>query len=249
MDSAKVQKVQEYLHGKRMKFVSGVRLRPNSDIVLLVVPESALSKAATADKTSRRQLHFLQKAIKRDLDIHVDFLISKGQAQEELEAGLTALLKLRYPGVAQSCFISSLETGVVEVWLEEKEAKAVELPSDMEVVFSEYLKVFGLTLGKIHRPGLERELPSALAVLRALKATSPSPPEMVSEFLEGAGFLVPPKRWMDAKLDWLRKQQLILRRQDGCYVMTETGLRLVPHGKGSSSSDVQRALALARRKW
>jgi hypothetical protein len=244
-----VQKVEQYLQKKRMKFVSGVRLRPNTDTVLLTVPESALSKAVTADKTSRRQLHFLQKAIKRDLSIEVDFMISKGQAQEELEAGLAALLKLRFPSVAQSCFISSVETGIVEVWLEETEAKVVELPPDMEKAFSEYLRVFGLTLGKIHHTGFDKELPSPLAVLRALKATSPSLPEAISGILEGAGFLVPPKRWMDAKLDWLRKQHLVLRRNDGCYVMTESGLRVIPHGQGSSSSDVQRALALARRKW
>jgi hypothetical protein len=244
-----VQKVEQYLQKKRIKFVSGVRLRPDTDTVLLTVPEYALSKVATADKTSRRQLHFLQKGVKRDLAIEVDFVISKGQVQEELEAGLAALLKLRYPSVAQSCFISSVETGVVEVWLEETEAKAVELPPDMEQALSEYLKVFSLTLGKIHRTGLDKEVPSLLALLRALKTTSPSLPETISGILEGAGFLVPPKRWMEAKLDWLRKQHLILRRKDGCYVMTESGLRVVPHGQGSSSSDVQRALALARRKW
>jgi len=119
----------------------------------------------------------------------------------------------------------------------------------MEAVFSTYLSAFGFTLGKIHRMGSDKDIPSAIAVLRGLKATSPALPETLSGFLEESGFVVPPERWVDAKLDWLRKQNLVLRRDDGCYVLTEPGLRVVPHGKGSSSSDVQRALALARRKW
>jgi len=249
LDSTDVKKVQDYLAVKRFKFVTSIRHRPNSDVLLLTVPESKLGRIATATTTSRRQLRFLAKAIARDLGINVDFLISKGSVHEDMEAGLNALLKMRYPEVIQNCFTSFSGGDAVEVWLE-RVATSTQAPADnLESVIRDYLKVFEVKLGVIRWADSEELLPSSAAILRELKIGAPALPAELAQSLKARDFKIPSLSWLESKLDSIRRRKYAIRREDGRYILTEWGLNIVPHGRGPQGSDVARALALGRRKW
>lgn len=229
--------------------MTSIRTRPNSDVLLLTVLESKLGRIATATTTSRRQLHFLSKAIKRDLGISVDFLISKGSAHEDMEAGLNALLKMRYPEVIQNCFISFVGDDSVEVWLEGIASRTQDRANYLKSVIRNYLKVFDVKLDGIRWADSEEQLPSTTAILRELKTASPALPVELAQGLKARGFQIPSVSWLANKLDSIRRRRHAIRREDGRYVLTEGGLNMVPHGKGRQGSDVARALALGRKKW
>jgi hypothetical protein len=194
-------------------------------------------------------LHFLAKAIKHDLAIDVDFLISKGSIHEDMEAGLNALLKMRYQTVIQNCFTSFLEGDSVDVWLEGA-TTGTQIPVDnLKLVIQDYLKVFKLKLDVIRWTGLEEQLPSTAAIMRELKTAAPTLPLELAQSLKARDFQIPSVSWLESKLDSIRRRQHAIRREDGRYVLTEGGLNVVPHGKGRQGSDVARALALGRKKW
>jgi hypothetical protein len=249
LGSADAKNLQDYLAVKRFSFVTGIRTRPNSDVLLLTVPESKLGRIVTTKTTSRRQLHFLAKAIERDLGISVDFLISKGSVHEDMEAGLNALLKMRYPEVIQNCFTSFSGGDSLEVWLERDTASTQPPLDNLESVIQDYLKVFKVKLGGIRWVDSEEQLPSTAAILRELKTAAPALPVELVQSLKARDFQIPSVSWLESKLDSIRRRQYAIRREDGRYVLTEGGLNIVPHGKGPQGSDVARALALGRKKW
>lgn len=249
MDSPEIKRLWDYLLSKRIQFVRSVRERPNSDGMLLTVAEDTVGPTITSKTTSRRQMRSLAKAIERDLGIGVEFLISKGQVQEEIEAGLSALLTTRFKGEIQECFVSFVENDVVEVWLERVANSSQENADTIKSVIKNYLKLFGIKLGAIRWTASGEPLPSTVAILRELKIIAPAPPFELAQRLRDRNFQVPSDSWIEKKLDAIRKQKLVVRSANETYTLTEGGLRTVPPGKGRLGSDVARGLALGRRKW
>jgi hypothetical protein len=218
----------------------------------LIVFENSISETANAGKVSRRKLAFLKRAVMEKLGIEVEILISKGQAHEDLEAGLTSLLKHRYPNTIQDCFISSLEGAVADVWFAGMAKDAIASDKsrrDLKEAVSEYLKLYGTTLRQLHFGDQEPSVPTPIAILKAIKVLAPVDVHKLETVLKTANATLPSASWLWGKLDLLRKQGLILRRHDGQYVATSSGLAVIPHTKSRTSSDVQRALVLGRRKW
>ena len=249
MDSNKIGTLQKYLRKKRFRYAHNVRIRPNSNELVVVVLESMLGPTVTKTTTSRRQLAMLTKAIARDCDLAIEFLISKGQDQEDMETGLKASLRKRFPGVVEHCMTSLREDRFVDVWIDAVATITLSESDDVKSAVLAYLATFDLELGVIRLADSSAPLPSLMAILRALKTESPALPEELALKLTTLGFTVPSTRWVAKMLDSLRRRNRALRRRDGSYVLTQDGLDLVPHGRGSQGSDVARALALGRRKW
>ena len=109
--------------------------------------------------------------------------------------------------------------------------------------------MFELKLGSLRWTDSDEELPSTAAILRELKITAPALPIELAQSLKAKDFQIPSVLWLESKLDSIRRRQYAIRREDGCYVLTEGGLNMVPHGRGPQGSDVARALALGRKKW
>ena len=191
----------------------------------------------------------LTKEIVRDLGINVNFIISKGKVQEEIEAGLNALLATRFTGQVQDCFVSFVDNKVVEVWLERVANNSAENADAITAVITDYLKMFGIKLEGVRWADSGEPLPSTVAILRELKTIAPAPPSELAQRLRDRNFQIPSVSWIEKKLDGIRKQKLVIRRSDVTYILTEEGLKLVPSGRGRLGSDVARALALGRRKW
>jgi len=234
LESLKTKKVLDYLAEKRIAFVAAVRQSPNSDAVLLIVHEDSISEIATAEKTSRRQLTYLKNSIARELGLIVEIHISRGKVQEDLEAGLTALLKHRFPDVVQDCFISSFENGLADVWFGGVSKEAVTTDKsrrDLKEAVSEYLKLFSAKLRQLHFADDEAKVPTPITILKTIKVLAPVHLHELEANFRAANAILPSASWLRGKLDLLRKQGLILWRQDGQYVITSSGLGIIPHSK------------------
>ena len=136
----------------------------------------------------------------------------------------------------------------VSVWVETKTNAEAWQQSVLNALIEKFLKLYGIE-GPLVMYGDSENLPSNPTILRKLKIHAPLTTEQLVEVLVSSRSVVPNTRWLQTKLDALRKQGFVVRSPEGKYSLTELGLELVPYGKVRSSSDVERALALGRRKW
>lgn len=88
-------------------------------------------------------------------------------------------------------------------------------------------------------------------VLKELKSAQPITTTLLDSVLREKGFEFEIRKLKNI-LDYLRKHEFvhyIHRDPEGDFVLTERGLKTVPHGNFRSSSDIERALVLGRRTW
>lgn len=85
--------------------------------------------------------------------------------------------------------------------------------------------------------------------MRFIKVYQPISLEELKEKIQQKNF-VPEGKFLENMLDNLRKENYIhWSKATKQYCLTEQALNLVPHGKYRASSDIDRALALRRKKW
>ena len=90
--------------------------------------------------------------------------------------------------------------------------------------------------------------PSTTAILRSVKICAPVDLKGIAADLQKRGMPSPSDRWLASRLDSARKRGLLVWQKDGTYVLSAAGIQAVPHTRSGSSSDVDRILALARRR-
>jgi len=235
-----------------VNFLTDLRLRASDEMVLVYVPSSQVGKNVGKGKTSKRQMARLKKDLKKQHGLDIEFLIHKSKGEEQVVTGLCALLGKRLGRYMGECFASFPEEDIAEIWVDAKqpvlssEALSVE---GIETAIRDYLQLFNIRLRGLHVSGPEKELPSNVVLLRVIKILAPAELDEIRSKLEGDGFDVGLPKWLEGKLDILRKEGFLLRQKDGSYVLTDVGLRLTPHGAFRSSSDIERALFLGRKKW
>ena len=219
---------------------------------MLYVSGGCVSTRAGHGRTSVPQMDRLRADIKQRLALSVEWVITgtKDDRVASLESALLSALKTRFHGVFATVFVSPLQKSPALVWVDAvPHVKPRPSEEELNKVAASIFSAFGLerpTVRYIDNP----EVPSNLMILRGLKARSPATIEVLAEWLRQRDALMPDLKWLQRKLDTLRRKRLIVySRRDGTYAMAEEGLRIVPHTLSRSSSDVERALALSRRKW
>lgn len=241
--------VSDYLKARGASFVSEVVAVPGIDSVYVHVPESVIAKKAGRDKTSRRQLTYLRKALQRDLHVIAEFVIVS-DLRERIESGLSGLLKKQVGDHVINCFVSSLEGAEVDVMLEfDMQLSSLRVRPEVERLVREYLNPFDLRLRSIDFGSSEENIPSLVELLAAMKRSEPALISDIRAALHDQDDSYPSDSWLAAKLDLLRKRGLILRDRDGRYVLTLEGLTALPHKRGRNSTDIVRDLALGRKSW
>jgi hypothetical protein len=191
----------------------------------------------------------LRNQILKKFGLSIEWVITQGELVATIESALLKLLQDRFPGVISSAIVSSLHVYPVSVWLEATPGAKV-LPSIAAVseVCKELLKVFGVkSLSVVYADS--EELPSNPMILRCLKKHAPITGDHLAKKLKLEGLTIPDPRWLHKKLDTMRRNGLLVWLKGEKYSLTELALSVVPYGKTRNSSDVERALALGRRKW
>lgn len=247
MDNLDVLK--SYLASKGFALASEIRELSNTESFLILIPEESIGESIEKGKTSKKQLIFLKKQIKTDLRIEVDFLPIRGVVQRTISFVVNSAITKNFKTQPVTCAGTSLEKNLVDIWLEADR----EIPEEEMALFKkdvqEYLTgLFKLSLGEVHLFCPERNTPSDIAIIRAVKTIEPADLEAIYDFCIRRGFHIPSPSWLQGKLDKIRKGKQVFRQKNGTYLVTEVGLSVIP-SMGWSSSDVERALALGRKKW
>lgn len=249
-DSSKIVDLIEFLKTRGIDFVTEVRgNRPPPFHYAVFIPSERVSALAKPGFVSKRQLKNLQSALREHLGIAVEWIEESGSRSSAMEAALLQLLEMKFPGRFREVFISGLKSRPICVWIEPlKDVDDYPSPEEIRAVVQTFMDLYGLAEFVVD-DGTDTSLPSNSAILRRLKIHAPVVTSDLAGQLAASGATVPDDRWLQRKLDRLRKQGLVHRESNGAYCLTELALKAVPHGRGRTSSDVERALALGRRKW
>ncbi|GJL56649.1 MAG: hypothetical protein NPIRA02_37810 [Nitrospirales bacterium] len=251
MASSNLKNLKDFLEKGNFDFLSDIR-EGDTNIILANIPVSKIGKRIEKDKTSKHQLKDIQKRVKNELGIKLEILIFKEQEQEEIEIGLSGLLRKELKESFMDSSLSFLPSDYVDVWVSLKKTKSHSSSFDKEKIkekIVEYLGLFDKNLKQLHWEGSLSEWPSKLAILRQIKILQPAKINELRSQLIRLGFPGITLTWLRKKLDLLRRQEMLLRLEDKSYALTGLGLKVVPHGKNRSSSDIERTLALGRRTW
>jgi hypothetical protein len=229
------------------KFVRRARYRPSDETVLIYVLRDKVAKKATGLTTSNRQLSNLKKSLSAKFGKHVEIIHVLSDAQESLEDTIILMLNNKFTGNVTSLYMSFENENIVNSWIEVSELSD-DLKNAMEIHYAKILEDVGLGFGTVQWIDSTREMPTFPWLLRFLKSNQPINIEDFADEVVN-NFPSVNRKWLNHKLDQLRKKNLLIRETSGNYVLTVQGLSVVPAGASYSSSDVDRALALGRKRW
>ena len=228
------------------------------DEIIVSLELETLTELDSNDRPSNVFLSRLRKHLEKIAGQTVSLVISEGDITAGLENALLALLASNTPGIVQKVFISSLRSKEIDVWVVPSASRRSLSPKVVSRIRTTCVKFIEASDHALRDLCILQEsppLPSLLAILRAIKIGQPLDANAISERLSNAGFALETGRWLGNRLDELRHKGFVrflaARRSDEAhkYALTSKGLDSVPTSLSSSSSDVQRALDLGRRRW
>lgn len=240
--------LKAFLADKKVDYVTSVRVIAETKSAILDVPRERLGDTASSRMTSRRQLDHLASDIKKAFGLSVLFAFRSEGPLAAIEAGLRATLVRRFPGAVSELVVSFPTQDRAEVVFRRSGQSVVDAGTDLKPAIVDFLRE--AKFGEVHVEEMSAELPqpSQLNILKALKLCAPVTVEQLEAYLKEHGFSLPSTRWLSGKLDAARKRDWVVRSNDGRVALTVLGLAVVPASRRRNSSDIERVLALGRRK-
>jgi hypothetical protein len=240
--------VSEFLRTSGLPFTPTARFNAVANTLILDIPIDLVAQSVEEGKTSRRQLAHLRGSLERDHKISVLIAFRSSAQLNDIEAGLNGLLQRKFPGKVSNFVASFPNAAAVDASVFLSEGIEAPLATEIQTFVNEYFTEAGFTTLSFNLIGNEKPKPSLAAILRSVKLLAPVELADLIRNLDTRGFSCPDERWLAAKLDVVRKRNLVVRSAAGKYVLTTEGLAVVPYSTSRTSSDVERMLALARRK-
>ncbi len=243
----KPKEVLDRIDSRLRKFIVDVRFRESDNTLLLYVPSEFVSDKSSKEKTSRRQLDNVTAKLKAIYERNVEVVFDSQAQKGDMEEAYRNFILNKFPNSIDELFISLNASNRVITWIQAKEVSE-DLRNDIEEFYLALLHQNGTELSKIEWLNLNSELPSNAWILKNLKTHQPV---NIEEFLRSVRLKYPEveTKWFRNKLDSLRKKKFLIRDSSDCYCVTSMGLDVVPVGPWGTSSDIDRALALGRKKW
>ncbi len=243
-----IEGIKEYLESQKRAFISDVRLRPSDESIMLYVSQHRVASKAKPGVTSARQLNNIKKGLAGKYSRKVEVILVQDDAQQALESGFYQILNRKFNDQIVSLYISFRDESVVDAFIEVSILTG-QLQCEISEHFKTVLEDAELRLGTIQWLSSPSELPTLPALLRALKTLQPVNLYRLTIIIQKSYKSVSDK-WLSHKLDQLRKKGLVIWQKDSeTYVLTDKALGYIPAGTRRTSSDIERALALGRRKW
>lgn len=242
--------VQQFLMGRKVSYVSAIRINELSKTILLEIPLDRVRGLAEKGFTSKRQLTYLQRTLEERFGVRVLTAFRPSQQLIDLEAGFRALLIRRFPDDVEDSFLSFTTGTTVYAWVITTSTLDPAALAKIEAHVASFLKEADLVGEGIEFIGPAKPEPSLVAILRTIKINAPVDVNGILDDLNRREFACPSTKWLAAKLDGARKRGLVVRNANGSYALTAIGLSAVPHSRSKSSTDIDRMLSLAkRRQW
>lgn len=254
---SEIEQLRQFLVNRGFSFAHDIRPTYSApkEYAVLVSADKVRNFTRLGQNTSFRQMKMIQAAAFKMTGLKIDWVVTESEVVVEIEMALLGALHARFPGTIKAVQISALNRSPIWVWLDPESQTVSRPPLDtIQEVVGDIFKAYGYSPPSGHRPPLVAfldgpELPSDIVLLRYLKTLAPATKEQFSEYLHSVGAVHPSLDWLQKHLDKLRKLGKITRASSGTYALTDAGLQIVPHGRTRKSSDIQRALALGRKKW
>lgn len=211
---------------------------------VIVLPRSAI--AATD-----RALRMLESRISKDLGIGATVKrLARGGQEAISDVLLQALVKVLGDGLEDVIIAGGGSACDVVVLLESADC----IPDKKQDKLAKHriediFRSLELSTGSVSYALLRDDVPSEHQIIRHLSIASPVSVDGLVNCLSEAGLTVPSARWLNAKLDYLRRSGFLVFQKSVGFALTESGLALLPRQDHRNSPDIQRALALARRNW
>lgn len=243
----RLDEVKNYIKEKKYGFIVDVRYRPSDDVILIYVPQDKIVDRAGKGFTSNRQLTFLKNRVSSAHGKAVDVVITQGEGYQELEEGIYQILNRKFNDQIIALYISFGGQKVANAWIEID--NSVEgMRGDIHEHLSNILAEGDIALDGVSWIITQAELPSLSSLLRKIKVHQPI---RMQDLLEDLlpNYASVSDKWLNRKLDQLRKKGFVRREKNGCYVLSAMALAAIPAGTRYTSSDIERALALGKRKW
>jgi hypothetical protein len=243
-----IDEIKEYLVSKKRNFVSEVRLRPSDETIMIYLPQDKVASKAKSGVTSTRQLSNLKKELTEKYSRKVEIILVQNDAQQILESGFYEILNRKFNDQIVSLYVSFRHESVVDAFIEVSNLTQ-QLEREVAEHFKTVLGEANLRLGGIQWLQSPSDLPTLPSILRALKILQPINLYGITVEMQKSYKSVS-DRWVSNKLDQLRKKGLIIwQKESETYVLAGKALGVVPAGARRTSSDIERALALGKRKW
>ena len=250
MGSADVIAVRTFLEESDAHFVSDVFHRASDDSIIVTVSSDNVAKVVDDTHTSLKQLENLKKKINKVVGSKVEYIVFKGEIQERHENSIVEIISNQLD-VDVNCNVSNAKSSSIDVWIQIEAADEVFRDGLVDKIKELVLEYFGLheiDVSKIVTDEVVRDEANLIHILLSVKEIAPINLDGLQTKM-GNDYFIPSQKWLQTKLDGLRRNGFLIRQSDGTYVLTDMGLSVTPSGTTRSSSDITRALFLARRKW
>ena len=242
------QSLLAFLKARRAHYVTSARVVADIKSAILDVPRERLGDTASRLTTSRWQLDRLASDIKKEFGLSVLFAFRSGGPLDDIESGLRATLERRFPGVVSELVVSFPTVTRAEVVFRRSGQSEGASGGEVQAVIVEFLREASFDGIQVEELSAELPKPSLMNILKALKSCAPATVDQLVLYLNHHGFSCPSARWLSGKLDGARKRDWVVRSNDGRFALTIEGLGVVPASRRRTSSDIERILALGRRK-
>lgn len=227
---------------KRIPAASDVWSGNDGNTIFVSIEMAKISPRADASHSSKRQLLQVQSYVER-FEGKVLKIIYAGQ--DVLENGLQKILYENGLTLSQPLSVSVISAGKVDLYIglvnDEERLRAIE-------VVQEYLASLGISFSSINwgTPKTQIRDPQ---IIRAVKGSQPVSIEGLAvtiKILYEVEFNLVRLR---TRLDTLRRKGILVRNPNGTYALTYSGIKMIPSIRSGVSADIDRVLALGKRKW
>lgn len=243
--SVDIRLVEEFLKSKNIKYVASCSYIEDEDTLILNIPNDFLSSGAT---TSRKILN-LKKSISTKFDTNVIDSIIQSEKSSSIHFGITSIINEIIASNDYDISLIIQSEGDFSIFIKFKKIINSERVSKIQENLEKYFEILDVKKFNIEFIKISNNPPTLTAILRSAKKIAPFTINEINTELESRRFDLPSKKWMNTQLDLIRKRGLIFRRQDGMYALTYKGILTTPVTKNRNSSDVERVLYLASKKW
>lgn len=243
-----IEEIKSYLASKKNTYVTDARIRSSDQTIMLYVSQDNISSKVKSGLTSFRQLNNLKKDITQKFSSNAEVIIFQNDEQKDLESGFYQILNRKFDGQIISLYISFRDKSVVDGFIEVANLSE-QFQTEITEHFNLVLKNAELQLGSLYWLDSPADFPTIIALLRVIKVLQPvSIKELIVEVQNDYSSVS--EGWLNHKLDLLRKKGFIFRQKiSNTYALSGEALRVIPAGARRNSSDIERALALGRKKW
>lgn len=230
-----------------------LRLVTHGKTAKLSVPVFAAAITGANPESPDKDFQEALKKAARDIGTDdIELVQSTGESEIEFETSLKKELGSDGGPEVEDVFLRLGQDGSLEVRVEVESISLQEVDDFSKGHVSSHAEriandIAGATIDRVEVARIELNTPPTNVIFRTIRYHQPLSESELRTLLEGKGYEFPRKvRWMERRLDKFRKSSLLLW-DDGNYVVTEKGIRLMHGGEGRDSADVCRALALGER--